>query len=268
MCVEGTPLIFHERDGLLVKHEECSCPAGPHFSKTRGVFKHIQKREEQFIGVLDTYHSQGGWAVARACHLLGKQCVNFYAQRKGEYGGAMRPQQRASAELGAQMLPMQATMSAILYHKARAWLRNSDYADMAYMMPNALKLDESVEETARELIRTPIPEDVTHILVPSSSATIAAGVCYGLRNNGVRVIVHLGYSRPVHKVLSYIDTMAGIGMSDRVIVIDEGYAYKDKAWAGPDPEWPCNEYYDLKSYRWWMREGRRQYPNTLLWNVG
>jgi Pyridoxal-phosphate dependent enzyme len=266
MCVENTPLIYHERDALFVKHEECSCPGGPNFSKTRGVWAHVSKRNEHSIGVLDTHHSQGGWAVARACKLLGKQCVNFYAQRIGEYGSPMKPQQQASADLGAHMLPLKAGRSAVLYHAAKKWLHNSDY--VGYMMPNALKLTESVEETAKELLRTVIPQDISHIIVPSSSATIAAGVASGLGLQPVKVIVHLGYSRSEAAVRRYIDQMAGTGASDRVIIVDEGYEYKDPARAGPDPEWPCNEFYDLKAYRWWMDKGRQLYPNALLWNVG
>jgi Pyridoxal-phosphate dependent enzyme len=265
MCVENTPLIYHERDALFVKHEECCCPGGPNFSKTRGVWAHISKRNEAFIGVLDTQHSQGGWAVARACNLLGKTCVNFYAERIAERGALMKPQQQASADLGAEMIAVPATMSAVLYHIVRNRLKDRN---SAYMMPNALKLHESVEETAKELLRTPMPQDISHIIVPSSSATIAAGVISGLGLRPIEVIVHLGYSRSEAAVRRYINQMAGIGAGDRAIIVDEGYEYKDKARAGPDPDWPCNEFYDLKAYRWWMNKGRREYPNALLWNVG
>ena len=163
------------------------------------------------------------------------------------------------------MVAMPATMSSVLFYVVRKQLTAEPGT---YMMPNALKLTESVEETARELLRTSIPHEVTHIIVPSSSATIASGVVSGLGLRPIKVIVHLGYSRSEVAVRRYIDRMAGTGASDRVIIVDEGYEYKDAARPGATPDWPCNEFYDLKAYRWWVRTGRTKYPNALLWNVG
>ena len=84
MCVINTPLNYFPEFGLWVKREDLCCPGGPNFSKTRGVFAHVCKRTETVIGVLDTAHSQGGWAVARDCSLLDKQCLLFYPIRKSE----------------------------------------------------------------------------------------------------------------------------------------------------------------------------------------
>jgi hypothetical protein len=36
----------------------------------------------------------------------------------------------------------------------------------------------------------------------------------------------------------------------------------------PLPSWPCHDYYDLKTYRWWLTQGRQRYGRALLWNVG
>ena len=271
----NTPVEDHlEQFGLLVKREDLSClPPGPPFSKTRGVFSHIQARPERVIGVLDTYHSQAGHAVAEACRLLGKTAVNFWPVRKAELGAAIKPQQLAAEDLGAQLVALPAGRSAILYHQAKK--RLADWGD-SYMMPNALKLPEMITETAAEvratLRSTPLPPRMP-VLIAASSGTIAAGVMRGFVDAGQAsdrtFIIHQGYDRPAGAILKYIGQMTGF--MDQVFpieLVNEGYSYGDVAKSGPEPLWPCNVYYDLKAFRWWMREGRAQYGEALLWNIG
>lgn len=262
--------------GLWVKREDQSCRhPGPQFSKTRGVYEHIKARPESTIGVLDTYHSQAGHAVALACQILGKQCVNYYPEYKREPG--FRAPQLAAQLLGAELFGIPAGRSSVIYHKAKKLL--AEHVLDAYMMPNALKLKETVSETAREVGKL---DDFDTVIIPSSSATIAAGVIRGflLRKN-YRVmpgfIIHLGYSRPERAVRKYLyDSVANPGCDpDEITVVDELYNYKDQARDGETPPWPCNPYYDLKAFRWWMRErdkpdrgGAAVYGKTLLWNIG
>lgn len=267
MVVEGTPVEHYPDLGLWVKREDLCCPPGPHFSKTRGVYAHIANRQESVIGVLDTSHSQGGWATAQACKLLGKHCVLFYPVRKGHESDALQPQQQAAEDLGAGLVGLQAGRSAILYHRAKKELAAQTNND-SYMMPNALKLPETVEETAKEFCRTKLPK-VDTIIVPSSSGTIAAGVVLGAHRAdwyGL-ILIHLGYSRPEKAVLRYVEKMAGVPLG-RCGVIDEGYSYADDAGPGLKPPFPCNAFYDLKTYRWWGEFGRKEYNSALLWNIG
>lgn len=281
MLRHNTPVEDHlARYGLLVKREDLSCPPpGPPFSKTRGVYAHIAKRPEQVIGVLDTYHSQGGHAVAQACAILGKTCINFYPVRKADQLAALQPQQQEAWALGAKLVSLQAGRSAILYHQARKQLAtfNTD----GYMMPNALKLPEMVSETADEVRRTldaleargwagRLSNDLP-VIISISSGTIAAGVIAGLRRLGHRnpIILHMGYARSHVAVLEYMQTKAGFNFTGWPMrIVDEGYSYGDVAKSGPDPLWPCNKFYDLKAFRWWLREGRETYGEALLWNIG
>lgn len=274
--IHSTPVENHlARFGLLVKREDLSCaPPGPPFSKTRGVFAHIAARPERTIGVLDTYHSQAGHAVAEACSLLGKECVNFYPVRKAERGLGMKPQQQAAFGLGAGVIPLAAGRSAILYHQAKKELARR--FSNSYMMPNALKLPEMITETAAEvrstLSRYPIPRDMP-VIIAASSGTIAAGVMKGFDDLGMAsnrtFIIHQGYDRPAGAILKYMAEMAQLsGPIYTTALINEGYSYGDVAKPGPEPLWPCNQYYDLKAFRWWMREGRAIYGEALLWNIG
>ena len=264
MIQDNTPLEFYPEFGLWVKREDLCCPGGPNFSKTRGVYAHVASRSESVVAVLDTGHSQGGWAVAKACALLHKGCVVFYPRRKSEKDTPVKPQQLAAQELGADLIPLQAGRSAILYHCAKSRLKST-----GYMMPNALKLPESVDETALEFQRTPLPPDVQTIIVSASSGTIAAGLLRGLVHSGRQftLVVHLGYSRPERAVRRYLSVASGVD-SSRVVVVDEQYAYADEARLGLLPPWPCNSYYDLKAFRWWQQEGRDKHQQAIFWNIG
>ena len=268
MLRQKTPLQdYTEEFGLWVKREDLSCPKpGPPFSKTRGVYSRVKSRPEEVIGVLDTFHSQAGHAVARACQILGKKCVNFYPvyRREIQPDGThpLRNPQLRSSELGAELIPLEAGRSCILYHRAK----KETEARSGYIMPNALKLEESVSETAKEV--PAIKFDV--VILPASSGTIASGVIRGFTERGMspKFIIHLGYSRSHEEVDRYIRQMSN---SPKAVLklIDEGYSYKDVAEDGPTPPWPCNAYYDLKAFRWWMKV-RSVYAGkkVLFWNVG
>lgn len=294
MCVAGTPVEHYPDLGLWVKREDLCCPGGPNFSKTRGVYAHVKNRDEKIIGVLDTSHSQGGWAVARACEQLGKVCYDFFpvtkAQRESQGEGEpfpYRAPQRGAREHGAILYPLQAGRSAVLYHQARAYMSNL-YG--GYMMPNALKLPEMISETVAEVLRTPLPP-VGLVVISASSGTIAAGVISGLCQKGYTggIVVHQGYSRSAAAIRGYMSKMVAeysnreffagrhpaagepghIFWREDFDLVDENYAYADTAMPGVAAPFPCNEHYDLKALRWW-RDSPHQYrgTETLLWNIG
>ena len=283
MLVHDTPIEdYLDEYSLLVKREDLSCPPpGPPFSKTRGVYARVKSRPEKVIGVLDTRHSQAGWAVARACQLLGKTCINYYpvykADGEPERGkhNLREPQARA-LRLGAKLVPLKAGRSCILFHAARKLTE----AKGGYIMPNALKLEESAMETAKEVPTkgSPIHElmkenDVHTVLIPISSGTIAAGVIRGFCDNfniPPTFIIHLGYSRSHDEVLRYLAAQSGYNIAEHSIeLIDENFSYKDEARPGETPPWPCNPWYDLKAFRWWLASRHKlEGARALLWNIG
>lgn len=272
MLIQGTPVEdYTEQFGLWVKREDLACPSpGPHFSKARGVYSRVRSRAEDIIGVLDTRHSQAGHAVARACQILGKQCINYFPEYK--HDKVMRSPQLASKALGATLEPLPAGRSCILFHAAKKHCASLG----GYMMPNALKLIESVEETAKE-----VPDQrFDYVLIPISSGTIASGVVRGFQNRidegskKVRkhpiYLIHLGYSRSHEEVEKYIRDESGVDQV-KLVLIDEKYNYADKSVPGTDPLWPCNEFYDLKAFRWWTSmRGCDEYKDrkVLFWNIG
>jgi len=277
MIVNNTPVETYELNGvpILVKREDLCCPfPGPSFSKIRGVVAHIKNRPESVIGVLDTYHSKAGWAVAYVCRELGKQCVDFWPRFKRDGDAdAPRVQQQRARQLGATLVDLPAGRSAILYHKAKKHLA-ANYPG-SYLMPNALKLPESVTENAAEAVRTAphLPGSGT-LVISISSGTVAAGVLKGFEEAGLlrnyNVVLHMGYSRSQDAAREYIEKAAGVSLGERVRFVDEGYGYADAA-RGVTAPFPCNPFYDLKAWKWLSDPlnlaSVRQRP-IVFWNIG
>jgi hypothetical protein len=266
---DGTPIEKVEGwDNLWVKREDLSCPfPGPCFSKIRGVYSRIASRPEQVIGVLDTYHSKAGWAVSYICSLFGKTALNFYPRYKGD-GPELRQQQEMSLSFGSELVALPAGRSAILYHSAKKETERRG----GYMMPNALKLHETVEECAAEVEKTEGLEAFQHLVISISSATIATGVLKGFSNRGLRphVWLHMGYDRSQEEIQRYMLKHHETGFPFPISFINENYGYKDQARAGfTPPPFPCNPYYDLKAWRWMEKEGKEKMAgNILFWNIG
>lgn len=271
MLVHNTPIEKYKLQGrtIYVKREDLSCPVpGPPFSKMRGVVEHISNRPENVFGVLDTYHSKAGWAVAYACKMMKRKCINFYPVYKADNPSELRNPQIQSKRLGAKLYAVPAGRSFILYNRARTLLQQE--APGAYLMPNALKLAESIEATADEVERS--SKEIKrikpqHVVVSISSATIAAGVLTGLTRIGLHpaIWLHEGYSREESAVRKYLgDVVKGFD----VHIVDEGYAYKDTAPKEFTAPFPCNPWYDLKAYHWLSNKIDQLDGNVLFWNVG
>src|SRR3990167_4417816 len=254
---------------VWVKREDL-CVDEAHFSKLRGVAAHLESIQSSVIGVLDTAHSKAGWGVTYIARSLGKRVVAYYPCYKGEIN--LRENQRNAERLGAELVPLPAGRSCILYHWSKADLQIRYPAD-SYMMPNALKLEESVQETALEVSTVPgvFFQDSCVWVVSASSGTLAAGVIRGLywASSKAKVIVHLGYSRPSSAVLRYLyGKSGGFPGIPNVELVDEGYQYKDLVSA--ETPFPCNPYYDLKAWKWLNNNPAvlNGCSRVLFWNIG
>lgn len=225
----------------------------------------MRARPEITIGVLDTFHSKAGWAVSWAGQRLGKRVVNFWPRYKADpREGLPREQQRHAQGFGATMVALQAGRSAILYHRARQYLK--EHHPGAYLMPNALKLSESILETDAEVHRTELPDEGI-MVVSISSGTIAAGVLRGLATLDYQVILHMGYSRPEGAVRDFLRKMSGVIDLSHVRLVDERYNYKDQVDI-PVP-FPCNPHYDAKAWKW-LEANIDRLPKVpvVFWNIG
>jgi hypothetical protein len=259
--LKHTPIEIHYRQGraIHVKREDLCCE-GVAFSKMRGVEAHIRKRPEHNIAVLDTYHSKAGWGVSQVCRDLGKKCYLFYPEYKGEEG--LRENQLEALKNGAVLCPLPATRSFILYNQVRGAV--AALPDI-YLMPNALKLEETVEETRQEVQQT-IDFKVDNVIVSVSSGTLASGVISGFDflHQQPKYWLHLGYSRERSAVEKYLTSR--LNYTPDFELIDEKYAYKDGLKF--DCPFPCNPYYDLKAWAWLCYHTDLMNGTILFWNIG
>lgn len=263
MLVNNTPVETHLIEGVsvLVKREDLCAPfPGPSFSKIRGVYAHILNRPEKVIGALDTSHSKAGWAVAYVCRHLGKQAIDFWPRYKDQV--KLKDQQNQAQVLGANLVELQAGRSAILYHRAKKLMPEG-----SYLMPNALKLRESVTENAEEAARTDMPDSGT-LVISISSGTVAAGVISGIlrARRYYHFVLHMGYSRSQSACAEYVRAMAGAPQLPLTLV-DEGYGYADAA-RGVTAPFPCNEFYDLKAWKWLTANIHDLPQPVVFWNIG
>lgn len=204
------------------------------------------------------------------CQAAGRKCYDFYPQYKSDIG--LRPQQQMAHEMGAELISLQAGRSAILYHQAKKMLAQMT-DETGLMVPNALKVKESINETASEVLNyTPDVLFGGTWVVSISSGTIAAGVLNALAevNYFTNFVVHMGYSRSYDAAASYIIHNAGLDLQWRrdnnFQLIDEGYQYKDKV--ENTAPFPCNPYYDAKAWKWLECHFRELVEPIIFWSVG
>ncbi len=295
MIIDNTPLELHHVGSvpILVKREDLCAPyPGPMFSKMRGVVAHIRNRPETTIGVLDTLHSKAGWCVSYVCQQLGKQAVNYWPRYKADPKEVPHPrqQQREAFSLGAKMVTLKAGRSAILYHTAKKHLK--EHFPDSYLMPNALKLQESITENAAEALRTsqelyagtstPVLPEAATLVISISSGTVASGVLQGLASAGLLdkwdVVFHMGYSRSIDAARAYMEKASGLDLGAyRFRFLDEGFGYADQVkWDGREciaPSFPCNPYYDGKAWAWLQRNANAERlaesgKPIVFWNIG
>lgn len=275
LVITNTPWEVYKLHGIpvYVKREDLSCPyPGPSFSKIRGLKAWIDALLPGVpVGVLDTFHSKGGWGISYLCHAAGRQCYDFYPQYKSDTG--LREQQCNAQMLGAQLIALPAGRSSILYHAAKKQLAQLTN-NTGIMVPNALKVEQSVDETAAEVVDFTPDEllDGTWI-VSISSGTIAAGVLKAVAglNDNIHFIAHMGYSRSADAAADYIIHKAGLDRSwigdEHFELVDEGYEYKDKVDNSHIP-FPCNPYYDAKAWNWLERHVRELDQPVVFWSIG
>lgn len=246
ICI-STP--WEQYGNIWVKREDLCCPEGPPFSKIRGLAEHLLPLQCE-VGVLDTFHSKGGWAAAFLCQKLGLSCCVFYP------GSEPRESQLRAAALGARLVSLQPGRSAVLFYRARKQLASMTDGK-GHMLPNGLALTESIAATRREL-ESCTPENLFGgtWIVAASTGTIATGVAQGLAGRA-KLIVHLGFSRSIPAMTKKIPGAE---------IIDEGYSYRD-AIDYPCP-FPCNPYYDLKAWKWTMENLGGLSKPVVFWNIG
>lgn len=259
-CIDGTP--------IYVKREDLSCPyPGPGFSKIRGIEKVIHSLMRNMIpptaiGVLDTIHSKAGWGVSYICQQLNIPCLVFYPLRKSDDKDNLRIFQRMAQQFGAEVIPMKATKSSVLYYQSRKIFL--DKHPNGFMMPNGLQLYDTIVQTSFEVSTAPHELLSGTWVVSVSSGTIGCGVAMGLdrMNFSGSLVFHFGFSRSMAEMNKKVKSYSKVP----VVMVDEGYAYADAVqYSSP---FPCNPWYDRKAWKWVCENIHQLKGPIVFWNIG
>lgn len=268
--VVSTPIEQH--DGVFVKRDDLCCDS-PQLAKMRGIWKYVSSRLSfDGFGILDGAHSRNGWALARVCRELGKSAVTYWPIKKHQRSLPIYEAQgysRCRAEaLGAIVVPIQAGRSAVVYSQARQDLARR--IPNSIMLPNAVKIPETVESHAEEVRGQ---RDEWEAIAPDSlvigcgTGTILSGVLEGFWSIDIKpkTYVVLGYSVNQDRLRKYIASHTSFPQS-HIKIIDRGYSYGSQC-NRPVPFGSC-KHYEAKAWSW-LQQNRDGLEGTLaFWNSG
>lgn len=273
--IRNTPIIKYIVDGVnvFVKREDLCAPEGcPHFSKVRGLYEYLRKAKEdgiRYAGVLDTRHSQGGWATAFFCKQLGLKCINFYPKYKDGQPEPLQTYMQKSQQLGAEVVGIKAGMSAVLYNIAKKKMKD---LPLSLMVPNGLKLDESIKANAEVALGVPSKYFGGVVIVSVSTGTICKGIWAGLANRNdieaTTIIAHLGHDRKVERLRKRITEEKNSCLTLRLV--NEKYDYSDFVDNSCIP-FQCDKFYDAKAFLWMVKNIHllsEKYGKIFFWNIG
>lgn len=288
MLVSQTPLKPYRlgKRRILVKREDlCTQPPAPPFSKMRGVVQHLIKLRDEgilIVGYAESAISMAGWGLAWACQMLGLHAVIFdprYSQRH-DYLSVLEKHREKWHEFGAEVVPVTAGRTAIIYYSGRKWLKER-YPEYSTMLPVGMSFPETVEATKEQYFKTFANHDdeVSAVVMCVGSGTIASGVVSAMveRHPKAKLYGILTRTGSLPEKRKKMEKMAGFeftpgrgmlrGAGARVELIDCAYGYTQKETM--DVPFPCNPYYDAKAWAWLSQNVGNLPPGDIVfWNIG
>lgn len=277
-------------NGIYVKREDLAVndPTAPPFSKMRGVLIHLTKLRDQGIktvGYAESAISMAGWGLAWTAMQLGLKAVIFAPVYKCDhpYLEVLRKHRKHWERCGAQIVPMPAGRTKIIYYQGRKWMEDH-YPKNSEMLPIGMSFPETVDATAAEYIWT-LKEyklQPKNVVLCVGSGTIAAGVARGIAESNLKTNLWgiLTRDGSLSEKLRYMEKLAGFPLSSEgmlgtfssasVTLLSSGFEYTQKSKIVVP--FPCNPYYDAKAWEWLVSRkstyeefNRKQ---TLFWNIG
>jgi len=281
---------IEKHNGVFVKREDLAVddPAAPPFSKMRGVYAHLSRLKEEgvkTVGYAESAISMAGWGLAWAAQKLGLHAVIFCPVYKCEHPflEVLYKHRRHWERCGAQIVPMPAGRTKIIYYQGRKWMEEH-YPKNSEMLPIGMSFPETVDATAAEYIWT-LKEyklQPKNVVLCVGSGTIAAGVARGIAESNLKTNLWgiLTRDGSVPEKLRYMEKLAGFPLSSEgmlgtfssasVTLLSSGFEYTQKSKIVVP--FPCNPYYDAKAWEWLVSKkstyeefNRKQ---TLFWNIG
>ena len=277
MIKNNTPVEKYKvgRRTVYVKREDkCTPRPGPPFSKCRGVYakmKKLKKEGVETVGYVETPISMAGWAVAWCAKKLDMRAVIFDPQYKNKTPIMLQYHRREWWQFSPVVLKIPAGRTCINWQIAKKIL-NEKYLN-ALMLPTGLPFQETVEETAKEWVRTMKVIKPDHTVICVGSGTICAGIINGMALRKRKLHGVLICSKNMEAYKDKIWDKAGLlrgglfGVPDSFFnLVDPGWEYMQEA--EMEPPFPCHRYYDQKAWQWLVENLKDLKGKVLFWNIG
>jgi 1-aminocyclopropane-1-carboxylate deaminase/D-cysteine desulfhydrase-like pyridoxal-dependent ACC family enzyme len=275
----NTPIELIEK-GIYVKREDLTCPhPGPPFAKIRGLYRtlpDLDKQKVPAVGYMDTTISQAGWGISFLCEALKlkiKPVIYYPSYKDGVLRHNAELHIKKWKQFGADVHPIQASKLSIMRAMANQHLRL--VYPGAYMLPQGLPSQYTIEAVAEEVATVPAECLTGSIVISLGSGVMAAGVLKGLAQVGAAPTVYGVLVAPKNrarmraKVLQYAGLCEGgffDAMTAKLELVDIGYEYED--FVNLETPFPCNSYYDKKAWAFVCDKEQELEGPILFWNIG
>ena len=277
MLKNNTPIEQYNINGrtIHVKREDmCVEPPGPPFSKCRGLYEHmvvLKKSGFSVVGYAESAISMAGWGVAWCAKMLGMKAVIYDPQYRKETPKLLELHRKEWAKYNPVIVRVPAGRTKVNYHIASKHL-HENYGFHSIMIPIGLRVQETVDATGAEWVRTMkiFKPDIT--VVPVGSGTILAGIIKHAQEFDGDLIGVMCYKSNQYRKAKSIFAKAGkkpgslMPPAVEVSLVDVGWEYTE--YATTECPFPCHPYYDLKAWDWLMRNMGTLKGKILFWNIG
>lgn len=257
-----------------VKREDLACPPpGPPFAKVRGLLPFLLDLKDKGVGAvgyMETSVSMAGWGISYFCKEIGLKAVIFSPQYSSPRENQIFQFEKWK-EFEATIIPLERpNRMQINFYRARKIL--VERFPGAVMLPLGLPFSQTVEAVSRQVEL--LPHSYKAIVVCIGSGTMAAGILKGLnKRKDFETIVYGIFVSPKNerRMSDKIMKVSGIfvfgnSIEKRLKLIDTNIQYTEKVEC--DCPFPCNEYYDLKAWKWLVENYDGLPKPVLFWNIG
>lgn len=275
---KNTPIETYSVDGkeFDVKREDLCFPDPyPKLAKLRGVYNYLESLKAQgveTVGVFDTRVSHAGWGVSACCKDLDLKCHCYYPILKEDIGKPLHAQQQKCKDLGAQIVPLPAGRTQVLYYQAK----NLCKIGGGTMLPLGLVALETLMNVKKEVEQTEGLEKYQSLVISVGTGTILSGVLAGLKGKIPYIYaVSAGMNsknqrQRIEKLFCqyHMKTDEPLNHSwiNRVQFFPSGDNYYDAEEC--DCPFPAHKYYDRKAYKWMIERLDKLPKPVLFWNIG
>ena len=255
--------IYVKRDDLFGIH-----PAPP-LAKLRGtklILEKLQSKGINTVGISDSRVSKAGQGLAVLCSYRDPPMTAIVAYPKYKNQVELYPQQKIAQKCGAELYPIRANMTSVMYYQARNYVEKQ--CD-GYMMPKYLICNETVQNVAKEA--QGVPEDLLggSLVICAGSGTITAGVICGLKKLPEQIFVisvgaHRNKRQTILRLLYKYGRYFALPPQLKVIIYPIDY-YEEEI---GDCPFPVHPNYDAKAWKWLKDNLEILKDPILFWNIG